>query len=127
MKKQQELERNQELERAESERQMEEAKKEADRVSAQARVPAEPAEGGPDVTRIRVRLPPPHDTYLERRFHGGNSLTVLFDFLASKGFPKESYKVISSWPRRDLTMEPHSSTLKTMKLFPQETLMLEER
>ncbi|XP_063626853.1 FAS-associated factor 1 [Cydia splendana] len=127
MKKQQELERNQELERAESERQMEEAKKEADRASAMARVPAEPAEGAADVTRIRIRLPPPHDTCLERRFHGHDTLTVLFDFLASKGFPKESYKVISSWPRRDLTMESHSSTLKAMKLFPQETLMLEER
>ncbi|XP_063366594.1 FAS-associated factor 1 [Cydia amplana] len=127
LKKQQELEKNQEIERAESERQIEEAKKEADRASAQARVPAEPADGTHDVTRIRIRLPPPHDSALERRFNGGDTLAVLFDFLASKGFPKESYKVISSWPRRDLTMESHSSTLKAMKLFPQETLMLEER
>ncbi|XP_063540863.1 FAS-associated factor 1 [Cydia strobilella] len=127
MKKQQELEKNQELERAESERQMEAAKKEADRALAQARVPAEPAADAGDVTRIRIRLPPPHHSCLERRFNGEDALEALFDFLGSKGFPKESYKVISSWPRRDLTMESHSSTLKAMKLFPQETLMLEER
>ncbi|KAH9633177.1 hypothetical protein HF086_017732 [Spodoptera exigua] len=80
VKKKQEEERNQELERAESERQMEEAKKEA-----------------------------------------------LLDFLASKGYPQQSFKVISSWPRRDLTLESPSSTLKALKLYPQETIMLEER
>ncbi|KAI8420330.1 hypothetical protein MSG28_008857 [Choristoneura fumiferana] len=127
IKRQQELKKNQELERAESERQLEEAKKASERARAQARVPAEPAEGAAEVSRIRVRLPPPHDDSLERRFHADDTLTGLFDFLASKGFPKENYKVISSWPRRDLTAESHSSTLKALKLYPQETLMLEER
>ncbi|XP_013187672.2 FAS-associated factor 1 [Amyelois transitella] len=125
-KKQQELERNQELERAESERQLEEARKEALKASAAARVPLEP-EGGGDVARIRVRLPPPHENCLERRFHPHDTLAALLDFLASKGYPQENYKVISSWPRRDLTTESHSSTLKALKLYPQETVMLEER
>ncbi|XP_026740523.1 FAS-associated factor 1 isoform X1 [Trichoplusia ni] len=128
VKKQQELERNQELERAESERQLEEAKKEAERQTAARRVPAEPAGAGAgDVARIRVRLPPPHHHCLERRFHASDTLAALLDFLASKGYPQEQYKVISSWPRRDLTMESHSSTLKALKLYPQETVMLEER
>ncbi|VVD03481.1 unnamed protein product, partial [Leptidea sinapis] len=51
----------------------------------------------------------------------------LLDYLASKGYPKENYKVISSWPRRDLTTESLSSTLKALKLYPQETIVLEER
>ncbi|XP_063894233.1 FAS-associated factor 1 isoform X1 [Helicoverpa armigera] len=127
VKKRAELERNQELERAESERQMEEAKKEAERVVAARRVPAEPLDAAADVARIRVRLPPPHERCLERRFHAHDTLAALLDFLASKGYPQESYKVISSWPRRDLTLESPSSTLKTLKLYPQETVMLEER
>ncbi|XP_026763354.2 FAS-associated factor 1 isoform X2 [Galleria mellonella] len=126
IKKQQELERNQELERAESERQLEEARKEAARSAAAARVPAEPAAAS-DVARIRVRLPPPHHHLLERRFQPHDTLQALLDFLASKGYPQENYKVISSWPRRDLTTESHSSTLKALKLYPQETVMLEER
>ncbi|CAH2242306.1 jg25220 [Pararge aegeria aegeria] len=127
VKKQQELERNQELERAESERQMEEAKKEELRAGAEARVPAEPADGADDVARVRIRLPPPEHGSLERRFHAQDTLAALLDYLASKGYPKENYKVIASWPRRDLTMESPSSTLKALKLFPQETVMLEER
>ncbi|XP_053614187.1 FAS-associated factor 1 isoform X2 [Plodia interpunctella] len=126
IKKQQELERNQELERAESERQLEEARKEAMCAVAAARVPSEPASED-DVTRIRVRLPPPHHLCLERRFRPTDTLAALLDFLASKGYPQENYKVISSWPRRDLTTESHSSTLKALKLYPQETVMLEER
>ncbi|XP_038211430.1 FAS-associated factor 1 [Zerene cesonia] len=127
IKKQQEFERNQEIERAESERLMEEAKKEALRAGAQARVPAEPSGGAGEVSRIRVRLPPPHHECLERRFHATDTLAALLDFLASKGYPQENYKVISSWPRRDLTTESHSSTLKALKLYPQETIVLEER
>ncbi|CAH0764551.1 unnamed protein product [Diatraea saccharalis] len=127
IKKKQELERNQELERAESERLMEEAKQEALREAAAARVPLEPDAAVPDVCRIRVRLPPPHDAALERRFHQQDKLAALLDFLASKGYPKENYKVISSWPRRDLTAESHSSTFKALNLCPQETVMLEER
>ncbi|XP_045537682.1 FAS-associated factor 1 [Papilio machaon] len=128
IKKQQELEIKQELERAESERLMEEARKEELRAGAEARVPQEPgAEESAEVSRIRVRLPPPHHDSLERRFYATDTLAALLDFLASKGYPQENYKVISSWPRRDLTLESHSSTLKALKLYPQETIMLEER
>ncbi|GBP57236.1 FAS-associated factor 1 [Eumeta japonica] len=127
VKKQQELERNQELAKAENERQREEARKEAQRMSAAARVPDEPAADIAEVARIRVRLPPPHTDYLERRFHAADTLAMLLDFLASKGYPQDTYKVLSSWPRRDITTESHSSTLKALKLYPQETLMLEER
>ncbi|CAF4808612.1 unnamed protein product [Pieris macdunnoughi] len=127
VKKQLELERNQEIERAESERQMQEAHKEAQRLGAEARVPPEPEADAGDVTRIRVRLPPPHHECLERRFRAQDTLAGLLDFLASKGYPQENYKVISSWPRRDLTAESQSSTLKALNLYPQETIVLEER
>ncbi|XP_026320728.1 FAS-associated factor 1 [Hyposmocoma kahamanoa] len=127
IKKQQELERNQEIERVESERQMEEARKAAARAAAAALVPAEPPSSADAVARIRVRLPPPHHACLERRFRASDTLQALFDYLASEGFPQDNYKVISSWPRRDLTTESPSSTLRALKLYPQETVMLEER
>ncbi|XP_048483593.1 FAS-associated factor 1 [Plutella xylostella] len=127
VKKQVELEKNQEIERAENERLQEEARKQAHRSDALSRVPPEPAASDGDVSRIRVRLPPPHDTCLERRFRYTDTLQALLDYLASEGFPHESYKVISGWPRRDLTTEPLSSTLQALKLTPQETVMLEER
>lgn len=40
------------------------------------RVPAEPAGAAGEVARIRVRLPPPHDYCLERRFHAHDTLEV---------------------------------------------------
>ncbi|CAF4915501.1 unnamed protein product [Pieris macdunnoughi] len=52
---------------------------------------------------------------------------ALLDFLTSKGYPQEKYKVISRWPRRDLTAESQSSTLIALELYPQETIILEER
>ncbi|XP_013137430.1 PREDICTED: FAS-associated factor 1 isoform X1 [Papilio polytes] len=127
IKKQQELEIKQELERAESERLIEEARKEEQRLQAAGRVPCEPAADSAEVCRVRVRLPPPHHHCLERRFYATDTLAALLDYLASKGYPQENYKVISSWPRRDLTLESHSSTMKALKLYPQETIMLEER
>lgn len=127
IKKQQELERTQEIERVEFERLMEETRKEEMRSRAAARVPQEPAEGASNVSRIRVRLPPPHENALERRFYEYDTLEALFNYLAAQGFPHENYKVIASWPRRDLTTESQSSTLKSLKLYPQETIMLEER
>ncbi len=82
----------------------------------------------------------------------------MLDFVASKGFPTGEHKVLSSWPRRDvsltdrnkrifyiknlnliwestkifnsffqLTTVDASKTLEELKLFPQETLTLEEK
>ncbi|CAF4915510.1 unnamed protein product [Pieris macdunnoughi] len=126
-KKQLELERNQEIERAEYERQMQEAHEESQRLGAVERVPPEPGADADDVMRIRVRLPPPHHKCFERRFRAQDTLAALLDFLASKGYPQENYKVISRWPRRDLTAESQSSTLIALELYPQETIILEER
>lgn len=50
----------------------------AERMVAARRVPAEPAASaaGGDVARIRVRLPPPHASCLERRFNANDTLAV---------------------------------------------------
>ncbi|XP_015372334.1 PREDICTED: FAS-associated factor 1 isoform X1 [Diuraphis noxia] len=100
------------------------AEKEAIRQRIVASLPAEP-EPGDQVTKIRFRLP--LGKFLERRFQASDNLQVLFDYLFISGFSQEEFKVISSWPRRDLTTLGVTQTLKELNLYPQETLTLEER
>ena len=40
---------------------------------------------------------------LERRFLASDSLQTVLDYLTIEGFPHEEYKVLSSWPRRDVS------------------------
>lgn len=51
----------------------------------------------------------------------------LLNFITANGFLIDEYKVISSWPRRDLTSIDAGQTLEALKLYPQETVILEER
>ncbi|XP_018334151.1 FAS-associated factor 1 [Agrilus planipennis] len=101
------------------------AKREAHRKTVEASLPLEPAQNESDITKIRFRLPGGQN--IERRFLGNDPLQVLLDFLLVKGYPQSEYKVISSWPRRDLTALESGKTLKQLKLYPQETVILEER
>ncbi|KAL3288468.1 hypothetical protein HHI36_002913 [Cryptolaemus montrouzieri] len=112
----------------ESEQAEEMRRKEAYRIEVEKALPSEPPLGQGDkesITQIRFRLP--KGQYLERRFHITAPLKVLLDFLIVKGYPSQEYKVISSWPRRDLTTLNQNETLQELKLHPQETLILEER
>lgn len=112
--------------RLESEKAEEEAKKEAYRKEVEANLPPEPIQlQGENITKIRFRLP--NGENIERRFFCSTTLKVLLDFLVVKGYPSSEYKVISSWPRRDLTNLDINLTLKELKLCPQETVILEER
>ncbi|XP_057654050.1 FAS-associated factor 1 [Diorhabda carinulata] len=117
---------NETRKRLESEKALSDAKKEAYRKEVEASLPPEPALGqGDSITKIRFRLP--KGDHLERRFPTNTPLKVLLDYLVVKGYPTEEYKVISSWPRRDLTSLDKGQTLKELKLCPQETVILEER
>lgn len=40
---------------------------------------------------------------LERRFLASDTLQTVLDYLTIEGFPHEEYKVLSSWPRRDVS------------------------
>ena len=103
---------------------------------------------------------------LERRFLASNTLQTVLDYLTTEGYPSSDFKVLCSWPRRDvsslklslvyfdgkqkvklvlqsmsvvscsfkpnfflfqLTTLDARQTLKTLKLYPQETLILEEK
>lgn len=75
--------------------------REAARQSAEAAVLPEPAVGTAGCTKIRVRQP--SGVHFERRFAGASPLHQLLMFVASMGFPLNEYKVISSYPRRDVS------------------------
>ncbi|EEC01494.1 regulator of the ubiquitin pathway, putative, partial [Ixodes scapularis] len=75
--------------------------KEALQQSLAQLVPEEPAEDEDRVSHIRVRLP--SGEVLSRRFLASCPLSSLLTFLASRGFPVEEYKVLASWPRRDVS------------------------
>ncbi|XP_022921054.1 FAS-associated factor 1 [Onthophagus taurus] len=112
--------------RVETERSEKLAQKEAYRREVEASLPPEPsAEQGDSITQIRFRLP--NGKNLERRFLANTQLKVLLDYLTVQGYPNNEYKVISSWPRRDLTTLDNTKTLQDLKLCPKETVILEER
>ncbi|KAJ6642480.1 FAS-associated factor 1 [Pseudolycoriella hygida] len=114
-----------EKKRLESERQEIEAVREANRLEAERCVPVEPAADGKGITKIRVRKPT--GEFILRRFTVDTKLSILFKFIESQGFPMNEYKVISSFPRRDLTTVNAAETLEHYKLCPQETVILELR
>ncbi|KAM8874578.1 FAS-associated factor 1 [Spinachia spinachia] len=112
--------------RLERMRKEQEDEKEAIRLSLEQTLPAEPDEDSAEqISKLRVRTP--SGQFLERRFLGSCKLQVLFDFVASKGFPFEEFKLLTTFPRRNITQLDPGSTLLEAKLFPQETLFLEAK
>lgn len=112
--------------RLERMRKEQEDEKEAIRLSLEQALPPEPAEeGGEPVSKLRIRTP--SGAFLERRFLGGCRLQVLFDFVASRGFPWDQFKLLTTFPRRNITQLDPASSLLEAKLFPQETLFLEAK
>ncbi|XP_028301240.1 FAS-associated factor 1 [Gouania willdenowi] len=112
--------------RLERMRKEQEEEKEAIRLSLEQALPPEPEEeAGEQISKLRIRTP--SGEFLERRFLGSCKLQVLFDFVASKGFPFEEFKLLTTFPRRNITQLDAESTLLEAKLFPQETLFLEAK
>uniref|UniRef100_A0A4W5P5N6 Fas (TNFRSF6) associated factor 1 n=1 Tax=Hucho hucho TaxID=62062 RepID=A0A4W5P5N6_9TELE len=100
--------------------------KEAIRLSLEHALPPEPAEeGGEPISKLRIRTP--SGEFLVRRFLGSTKLQVLFDFVASKGYPCDDFKLLTTFPRRNITQLDPASSLLEAKLFPQETLFLEAK
>ncbi|EDW02560.1 GH19823 [Drosophila grimshawi] len=124
-KRQKEAAQAAERKRIESERAEEDARRESISLVAKQSLPQEPAEHEANISKIRVRKPT--GDFLERRFYTRNTLQDLLNFVAANGYLIDEYKVISSWPRRDLTAIDAGQTLESLKLYPQETVILEER
>ncbi|XP_026125019.1 FAS-associated factor 1-like isoform X4 [Carassius auratus] len=107
-------------------RKEQEEEREAIRLSLEQALPPEPKEeGGEPVSKLRIRTP--SGEFLERRFLGSCKLQVLFDFIASKGYPSDEFKLLTTFPRRNITQIDPAWSLVEAKLFPQETLFLEAK
>ncbi|XP_049342009.1 FAS-associated factor 1 isoform X1 [Astyanax mexicanus] len=107
-------------------RKEQEEEREAIRLSLEQTLPPEPKEEeGEPVSKLRIRTP--SGEFLERRFLGSCKLQVLFDFVASKGYPSDEFKILTTFPRRNITQLDPAWTLLEAKLFPQETLFLEAK
>lgn len=72
------------------------------RLSLEQALPPEPeGDSGEQISKLRIRTP--SGEFLERRFLGSCKLQVLFDFVASKGYPFEEFKLLTTFPRRNVS------------------------
>uniref|UniRef100_A0A8C0UTZ6 Fas associated factor 1 n=1 Tax=Cyanistes caeruleus TaxID=156563 RepID=A0A8C0UTZ6_CYACU len=112
--------------RLEQIRKEQEEEREAIRLSLEQSLPPEPKEESTEsVSKLRIRMP--SGEFFERRFLASSKLQVVFDFVASKGYPWEEYKLLGTFPRRDVTQLDPNKSLLEVKLYPQETLFLEAK
>lgn len=84
------------------------------RLSLEQALPPEPNEdSGEQISKLRIRTP--SGEFLERRFLGSCKLQVLFDFVASKGYPFEEFKLLTTFPRRNVSAISYSFIEKVSK------------
>ncbi|KAG7234716.1 hypothetical protein CRUP_010653, partial [Coryphaenoides rupestris] len=75
------------------------------RLSLEQALPPEPAlDKGEPISKLRIRTP--NGEFLERRFLCSCKLQVLFDFVASKGYPFEEFKLLTTFPRKNVHHTP---------------------
>ena len=67
-------------------------------------LPSEPAAGCAEgeISTIRVRAPA--NKLIVRRFMAEHPLQVLLNFIASEGYHTQDFKVLTTFPRRDVSM-----------------------
>ena len=79
--------------------------KEQRRLAVRDRLPAEPdASSTTPLATIRFRLPGSRTG--SRRFLADETLSVLLDYLLVEGYPPDEFKVLSSFPRKDVRHFP---------------------
>lgn len=99
--------------------------KEAERISCFDQLPDEPAKTEKNITNILFRFPGGERE--ARRFRGDEKVKTIFMFVSSKGFNTEEHRVVTNFPRRQITEDLSNKTLKECNLCPQETLFVEEK
>lgn len=77
--------------------------KETRRLEVLKRLPAEPSTEQPTSSTTCIRFRLPEEKTSTRRFLADEPLQVLLDYLLVEGYPQDEYKVLSGWPRKDVT------------------------
>lgn len=100
---------------------------EVERATLESLVPPEPpADTQEPVAQLRIRCP--DGEALNRRFRGSESVQVLLHFVAAKGYPADKFRLLTSFPKRDLSaLEDLNQTLSELKLVGREQLTLDEK
>ena len=78
-----------------------------------------------DVTNVRIRTPA--NETVTRKFAADSHLDQLHSFVGSMGFFPESHRIMTSWPRKELSYEERSATFRDKQLIPTATLVVEKR
>lgn len=108
------------------EEEMERITQEAEREVMSQSVPEEPPEDSEEKTcTLKIRFP--GGNVEQRRFLASNLLQDVVNFVGSKNFMVSQYKILTSFPRKDLTEQDFGLSLEHLKLCPQETVFVEER
>lgn len=64
-------------------------------------IPLEPDETQTKVSTLRLRFP--DGSTLQRRFLPSHTVGMLLNFVGSKGYHVEEYKLLTSFPRKDVS------------------------
>jgi len=106
-------------------KELEEKQRQNRQAAALAALPEEPPPTATQPT-ANIRFRTPTET-LTRRFLASDQVNLILTFLASRGYMEGEYKILTSFPRKDLSLVDKTSSLASLKLCPQETLTLEAR
>nr|CAB3244217.1 FAS-associated factor 1-like [Phallusia mammillata] len=88
-------------------------------------VPPEPsADSGEKVSRVRFRAP--DGSTFQRSFLASNTLNDLVNFVGSQGYHRDQYRILKSWPKVNILGLDLTSTLESNKIYPQDSLIIEE-
>lgn len=100
--------------------------KEAERRRCSNAVPLEPDEDyNGKMAKVRFRCP--NGETMMRRFRAEETLGMLLNYLGSQSYPVGNYKLLTSFPRRDISELDPDQTLDSLGLCPQATLFIEEK
>ena len=123
----------QEEEKIKEQKKEEELKKnyEEEAIIAKLKLPIEPEESEPDACKIKFRLPN-GEKAIERRFLKTNKVSVLFDFVKSKGIEifsepdSNNFELICmGFPPKNLE-DKKNNTLEQEEMFPNAILQIQE-
>ncbi|CAH1404155.1 unnamed protein product [Nezara viridula] len=127
-KRQRIQEKTMEEERAKRQKEVEDERRSVEVAAVRSKMPPEPSQEDEENRSIFIfKFRAPSGETFGRRFYSTDTLAVVFNFLFVKGYDVNTFKFITDWPRKDLTLMDPETILGDLAIFPQETIILEAR